>query len=437
MESTTSTISTDPCLRPFLQFENNSSWIDSLFVAFFHRNEKIIKNFINKLKVKDGFEQINNEDEIIKEIKKLYNYISNDTNYDITSLKIRSLLNEHNNLLKKQKYYLTNKQTKNTEISIREDKFNDFISSSNDPIKLLQYLYFFILDKTCFDNIKVYKSEKNSFNDNGNTSGLKNAFEENYLIVDESSMNTINKLEDINFINFNLNNFHEIKLFENVNKDNNKFILYSIIANIKYIDNNDIVQNNYVCYYRCAGKWYLYDNKNSTGNNTTIIGNFDAVEEKYKEQIVDLIQKINEKKEKYSTNLTTTVNFYDSMKLDQIFFNINNISLVKYNNLSEKDKEQLLESWKKYNNDKIKEYNNELLNVFSFTLLYLKGDIILNLLSNINNQSQKEEKKSALQISSAPIPFANFFSLSAQQPKTNKIQKLKELIDEHFKRLNI
>ena len=73
-----------------------------------------------------------------------------------------------------------------------------------------------------------------------------------------------------------------------------------------------------------------------------------------------------------------------------------------------------LNIWKKYNIEQRKEYSNKLDNYkFNLTVLYL------------NNNS-------SVPVSSV-VPFVTLIS----HPTPNKIQKLKELIDEHFKRLNI
>ena len=338
-------IANDNCLKTFFKFDTDSCWIDSLFVALFHNTNSLIKEFVDKLQVKSYENNDINEKgkQIIIEIKKIYNNISDDISTK-TCNNIRKLLNEHLNLLIKENI-------------LNLIFFSPFEKQTNNPIELLLYLLDYVLDETCSENISRLEFPL-----------INNVLNEIYKNISENDSFII---KDIQFINFKYNLEDKIEFETTIDLYNGNDILYlnSIIA---------YVGDHYVCYYKCNDEWYLYDDQginididiHNPNIHTKKIGNLENI-------IQTNLQIINKKK--------------DGWREQSLNFEYNNIKLLENKIFSELSQEKSIE-YNENNSNKEKYEKKCKENKYELIFLYLKN-------------------------------------------KTNKIQKLKELVDNHFDRL--
>jgi len=242
----------DKCLKKYFKFNNDSCWIDSLFVALFHNSSSLIKNFVTNLKlnyvINKSLEEINLGTKIIDKIKNKYNYLNSDktdlihnTNKSFqylvtepyiheTNNNIRKLLNEHLKLI----------QTSN-KINPNDNSFYDDFCKSNNSMDLLKYLFYYIFDTNSSNNITCYSWKYDDYINN-NYNQLRNYFTNENINLPE--------YKNINFIHFihNMEKYSDLKNYKL--KELNNLFLHSIIA---------YDAKHYICYYKCNNKWYKYD----------------------------------------------------------------------------------------------------------------------------------------------------------------------------------
>lgn len=254
-------MSVDKCIRKYFNWDNNSCYIDSLFVSLFHSKNILIDNFITNLEIntstytnfsKTDIQKLNVSATLIQsQIENIYKQLSIHHNDDKKELcnNIRNNLQNHNNILKI--YNLKNNTT-------------NFISTYNNPIDLLEYV-----TNNVFINVNNITSISCDYND----------YKNNNFNFDNNLIGEHNMFSDINFIT--IINPKKLIIKENIPNYDSSLILHSIIVN---------TGGHYVCYYKCNNKWYYYnDTKND--KQTRLIGNIKVVNNNILTQINTLPNK--------------------------------------------------------------------------------------------------------------------------------------------------
>jgi hypothetical protein len=262
------------CLKTFFSWDENSCYIDSLFVALFHSENILINKFVENLKVNEYLDNRFILDEDKKNIKTYGEIVSNgikniyreiillpDKNQKLQCINIRASLNNH---------YLIFKDDLDP-FHFNTDNDN-FVNTHNHPITLLNYLYTHLFDNDSFKNVTIYRWNYEDYNNN------------NYNTINNFRNNT-NGIEpnynDINFINLRHNITIDSTVSNYILKDKlNDLFLHSIIADIN---------GHYICYYKCENVWYLYNDlgiSKKNNNYTVYIGSLTDVIKDYDRIIV-------------------------------------------------------------------------------------------------------------------------------------------------------
>ena len=288
----------DLCLKPFIAYDvidvnglgnglGNSCWIDSLFVALFHNNTTSIQTFIENLKYREynnsNKEQLETYNKnIIQYIKEQYMIIKESIETPSTKNKkilicrrIRELLENHKKLLVGKHPGINN--------------YHSF-KTSNSPIDLITYLKTYILDYNSFNNIIIRNITRKKIID----------FQSKTLehIINDSVVEEYNKLlsdipieekyKDINFLDIINYKSEDFKFLKNQIKEN-------LFENILYL-NSIIVHDgiHYMCYYKCNGQWYFYNDLRQDPNiRTELIGSLNDVFNHHNANIISKSQNID------------------------------------------------------------------------------------------------------------------------------------------------
>ena len=274
------------CNNIFITYDNNSCYVDSLFVSLFNTKNDIIKKIIleSPLKYYDKCPKLlDYGSDIRDELLKIYDTIS---------------LQKKNSQIKKctnfrlllQRYYkayrkYVNKKYDKIEWTATQNDYADILSflaiifdipntlkcKFNDRIELKYFVDLFPLDELLITD-KVYikdfypKYEKTfeSLNENGVIEYFTKKVE---YIETPFLFILFNRLLLSEKIKTKIIPSLKIKLTQNK---------YNLYLNSIMIHHGEIGDGgHYTCLYECKGIWYEYDDLNI--NNQTIIGKFDDI----------------------------------------------------------------------------------------------------------------------------------------------------------------
>ena len=274
------------CNNIFITYDNNSCYIDSLFVSLFNTKNDIIKKIILKspLKYYDKCPKLlDYGSDIRDELLKIYDKISlQKKNSQIDKCtNFRLLLQRYYNAYKK---YVNEKYDK-IEWTKTQNDYADILSflaiifdipntlkcKFNDRIELKYFVDLFPLDELLITD-KVYikdfypKYEKTfeSLNENGVIEYFTKKVE---YIETPFLFILFNRLLLSEKIKTKIIPSLKIKLTQNK---------YNLYLNSIMIHHGELgAGGHYTCLYECKGIWYEYDDLNI--NNQTIIGKFDDI----------------------------------------------------------------------------------------------------------------------------------------------------------------
>ena len=245
-----------------LKWENNSCYMDSLFVALFNTKHKFMDDLLFNLEIREDIKNNNNN-----------NY--NDIYYHVNIIKL-NLIDLYNKI-------------SNKKIKKKEQCTNEFRQS-------LEY---------CFKNIKVKIETTGTTGTTETTETIYNIIKDiNEYDFTRKSNSPVNLFRLLTYI-FNIDaKFYNIQpvnreLTEMDNIDNNQknnLFLYDSILIEKIIDNNlnSIIlyrSGHYICLFKCNNdKWYEYDDHKNTSNSEVNVSITEIIDNDYKKHIANGIE---------------------------------------------------------------------------------------------------------------------------------------------------
>ena len=252
-----------------LMWDNNSCYMDSLFVALFNTKHKFMDDLLFNL-------------EISKDI-----IINNKDNYkDIYY---------HVNIIKLNLIHLYNK------ISNKKIKEKEKEQCTNEFRKSLEY---------CFTNIKVKIETTGSTETTGPTETINNIIKDKDKDKDKTKYDFTTKSNspvilfrlltyifniDAKFYNIQPMNSELIKGMDNIdNNQKNKLFLYDSIETYKNNNLNSIIlyrPEHYICLFKCNNdEWYEYDDHKNTSDSKSEVSITKIKYNDYKEHIKNGIE---------------------------------------------------------------------------------------------------------------------------------------------------
>jgi len=265
-----------------LKYDNNSCFVDTLFVSLFHFKNKYIYDLFFKNKYYNNNPILNNYGtKIQKELYNIYNYININDNKDI---KYCSLLRSYLN-----KFYL--ELTKNNSNKIFKNDYDNWINSQSDVYELLLFLdkiFRFNYDITINDNNNIIKTtfiyqipvEQLIYSNDFDISNIIPIKEEK-LYFDDDNLFKNDKGELVNYFEKKYeitksNDLFYIHIFRNLDDiKKNKTKIYFPFK-IKFKDNSYPLEiksvilhkghtpnsGHYTTFIKHNTKWYEYDDLN-------------------------------------------------------------------------------------------------------------------------------------------------------------------------------